>query len=132
MSTLSEAGRQARVAEAKQDRTEEYGICTSSRLLKNSCCAPQPPSQAKAALHSAATYGTTEVVPFPKNRLDQSFPAACQGAEGQRPFSRLDRGRINSICLIYLRFIIQPINVPAVKPTANVVATVSTGCRWMR
>ena len=32
---------------------------------------------------------------------------------------------------VYLRFIIQPINVPAVKPTANVVATVRTKCRWM-
>ena len=29
----------------------------------------------------------------------------------------------------YLRFIIQPINVPAVTPIANVAATVSTGCR---
>jgi len=33
---------------------------------------------------------------------------------------------------IYLRFIIQPINVPAVTPIAKVVATVSTGWRWMR
>src|SRR5579864_4045469 len=33
---------------------------------------------------------------------------------------------------LYLRFIIQPINVPAVKPTTNVVATVSTRCRCMR
>ena len=32
---------------------------------------------------------------------------------------------------LYLRFTIQPINVPAVKPTANVVATVSTRCRCM-
>jgi hypothetical protein len=33
---------------------------------------------------------------------------------------------------IYLRFIIHPINVPAVTPIAKVVATVSTGWRWMR
>ena len=33
---------------------------------------------------------------------------------------------------IYLRFSIQPINVPAATPTANVVATVSTRCRWRR
>ena len=32
----------------------------------------------------------------------------------------------------YLRFIIHPINVPAVTPIAKVVATVSTGWRWIR
>lgn len=32
----------------------------------------------------------------------------------------------------YLRFIIHPISVPAVTPIAKVVATVSTGWRWMR
>lgn len=34
--------------------------------------------------------------------------------------------------LLYLRFIVQPINAPAVTPTANVVAAVNRGCRWMR
>jgi len=40
----------------------------------------------------------------------------------------LDPSRVTraAICVIYLRFIIQPINAPAVKPTANVVATVTT------
>jgi hypothetical protein len=32
----------------------------------------------------------------------------------------------------HFRLIINPINAPAVKPTANVAATVSAGCRWMR
>jgi hypothetical protein len=49
-----------------------------------------------------------------------------------REFSPLARTVDRFKLLFYLRFIIQPINVPAVKPTANVVATVSTGCRWMR
>jgi hypothetical protein len=34
--------------------------------------------------------------------------------------------------VLYLRFIIQPINAPAVTPTANVVATVSARFRWRR
>jgi hypothetical protein len=33
---------------------------------------------------------------------------------------------------IYLRFMIQPITAPAVRPNANVVATVSARCRWRR
>jgi len=32
----------------------------------------------------------------------------------------------------YLRLTIQEINAPAVKPAANVVATMSMGWRWMR
>jgi hypothetical protein len=35
--------------------------------------------------------------------------------------------RIDAVARLYLRFIIQPMNVPAVTPIANVVATVSRG-----
>jgi len=59
-------------------------------------------------------------------------PGLCTGANMQCIFFvavQLDAARRR---LFYLRLIIKPINAPAVNPNANVVATVSTGCRWMR
>jgi hypothetical protein len=58
-------------------------------------------------------------------RLCESLDSVVRRARGCSKISCLLR-------MSYLRLIIQPINAPAVRPTANVVAMVSIGCRWMR
>ena len=65
-----------------------------------------------------------------------AYPHECYGRYGPDPDPCCGAGNLNGASkrksLIYLRFIVHPIKVPATKPAANVVATVRMGCLWIR